>query len=1290
MSLDYLASLMQSTTASSSFLPNSGTQPSLEKLVSIADPGHEVPADLIPWVKLVDAYHFVLTGESEKARTSWIEIAKSASEPTVGGLAWLGAAFLGRAGDEKPDSHYVHAWIESARQEFRSANLSDGVAIADIREADLSYREENFDAARRHAADARDGFRKTGNRAGLVESELMTAQVEIAAGQRKAATEAIVRAEEIQRLLTGGTEEPVWKLSDKQSNYLTAQLGKIPSLRSEKQPPAAVADARAFHEWARGTGNPFVEIASLRVLAQSLMAEGHWNDALIYGLQASDVFRRLSAQTTLSERLLEAARLDYRVLAKEGVAAINGESFSALAGYISNFLKAAVPAFQKVEDLDDDEIEEANKRIAELKKDGSEADRHRLLELTLARTDRKRIIREVDLKFDALSKFLHDLDQLQAKASFSGGVSDDTEDDDDDKRSVPPAFLAYMRTIEKAVISADPSLADEAARTLLKAIDGGEEGAEKSSVPMVLGGFGGLQSGNADESSDSGGDALAARGEAIRARMEAVPWLRGVRWGVVVAEAAKAGFNDAASTAMLGNSPEDSVRNASDIYSGLYATQVAASLAGDRSFISLPGLEAGKLSGFVGGNPSLKKWAGVMGDFGAASWLVSLQALPIQRLHRDKNLRRIVQSILTTALQEADDDDFDDDIDDDQDNATATMARNFQSETWLRNMPALLLKLAGQKENARKLETLMLSVQVELSSVKKISLQSSAFGAAPTVPATQLLVALNLGEYYIADGNYQAAAAQFRRIRGTGAIYNYQIEYALALCYRHLKRPREEQSSLAAAVSELQSIRSSMPTQNLALRLESIRQIVMEEYLNSLKRNGSAARMAQAIWNYRQSSLVPAAVASTARSTDAVELDSLRDLYDAVSSDRLATVGTAEIRAELREFDIPEDRLKPGDPALNGINVAMDAVIDQMSFSDAIARTPRKPAATGVATTQVHPLVKNDELLVFYFVGSRGVYSTTFDGAGVVRQHYRAIDPDRLQKLCDDFRDGLAAGSSREQASAAIYDVLLADVTELAGKRHLRVLGDGSLQAIPFAALRENADSPYLVERMSVAYVYGAERSRELGKSGLMGKVLVVANPTRDLSGSEDEARAIGESTAESLLPPLIGSLATTEALRKALREADLIHFSAHAERNASQPNFSFIRLAQGDRIYSYDLANLDFRGKKVFLGACDTLSANAVLGQDIYGLAGAFIGGGASSVVATLWPIDSEASAEFAKLLYGYLKHGANEPDALAQADKDFIARTSNSTFSDPVFWAGFSFVEPLLFGSSSAGSRH
>jgi CHAT domain-containing protein len=1295
LSLDRLAAREQNRDSALS-----GASP-IEEQVRAAAADNTIPTDLEPWLKLFDGYQSYVGSDEAAARKVWLETAATERyEPLVRGVAWL-AASRARDADGHQDPASAHSYVAAARRIFLSANLRLGVASADLIEAELRSSEKDLAGVRRYAVAARQGFERAGCWRGMLTAQLELAHAELAAGNQQAALQATSESEKIaNRYSPPAGNDASWRLSPADAARLVEEEKNIPALHRPKTAPPAVAAARKFYSWARQTGNPFVEIAGLRLLGSSLLAEGQWNDAIVYLVRLGEAQDQLVGRTSLRERLLQAARLDYLILSGEGLASAKQANYLTAATFMADFADACVGPLVEAEELDEDDVAEVHKRVDVVKKAAESAEAHRLRSIAQATKGRRaEAAHEIELEFQDAQALLTGLEKLSVKQEQSEndfGFPADTDDDSDsDSDTVPTRkepvklqpVLAYLKDLEKAMVLRDDGLVTRAAEELAKAIESGQPGTDKVEVPLVLGGGyvqGDPEPSNAASPSDWSG-AVTLRLAEMQKRADSIPSIPGVPWGKIVADLSALGFEEATSTSLLGGNDEDLAKEQSAVYAGLYATQMAAAIAGNHNFIPLPR----GITSLIHSKPMAIHWAGILANQATMAWFESLRGLPVSEIVRQEGFRKNVQGFITKALKAQDDDDDDDDEDadssDDLRSAVAPRAsekslmRSFVKETSLSERPALLLMLAGEQKDAESLASLMRAVQNELDRAAPNQPSSAdLLGGGPTVAEQQRFIVMNLALYSIAAGKYADAVEQLRRIAGTVGVDNYQVQYALALCYRQLKASDEERKSLAAAVDAAEQLRRSMPTRNLALKLADIRQLLMEEYLGALERSGDGREMAAAIWKYRRSSRAPATVVRSVDTGGIFAFDVLKDLYDALSvGDVESPVTNSALRLTLGEFEIPEEGIPPGHPTLNGINTAMDAVIDELGGN------PTHDAGL-TATQAFRPVVEPNELLVFYFVGTRGLYTVTLDDAGVARPHYRVVDYRHLEDLCEKFRKGLAVNGSLDQTAATIYDLVLGYIPEVAGQRRLRILADGPLQLIPFQALRAGSDQPYLVETNSIAYIYGASRnSAGSPRERAPRNVLVIGNPTGDLTSSEEEARAIEKIPGSPPVTSLLGSMATTEAVRMHLADAGTVHFSTHAVRNANQPDFSFIRLAQGERVYSYDLANLDVRAKRVFLAACDTLVAETALGEDIYGLADAFIAAGSSSVIATLWKIDPDASARYAEEYYRALWGGNPEPEALAAADRLFLGKQSGE-LARPFFWAAFSFLSPLEFAAS------
>ncbi|MDX2344316.1 MAG: CHAT domain-containing protein [Acidimicrobiia bacterium] len=129
------------------------------------------------------------------------------------------------------------------------------------------------------------------------------------------------------------------------------------------------------------------------------------------------------------------------------------------------------------------------------------------------------------------------------------------------------------------------------------------------------------------------------------------------------------------------------------------------------------------------------------------------------------------------------------------------------------------------------------------------------------------------------------------------------------------------------------------------------------------------------------------------------------------------------------------------------------------------------------------------------------------------------------------------------------------------------------------------------------------------------------------------------------------GTVTTTvaETLTQ-LQGAKLAHFACHARPRLDSPMFSSLVLEEGE-LTLYDIERLDQPPDTVVLAACDGGSAVMASGDEILGLANAFLSIGTRTVVAPLFTVSDAATATVMKSLHHSLAAGIDPATALHQA---------------------------------------
>ena len=169
-------------------------------------------------------------------------------------------------------------------------------------------------------------------------------------------------------------------------------------------------------------------------------------------------------------------------------------------------------------------------------------------------------------------------------------------------------------------------------------------------------------------------------------------------------------------------------------------------------------------------------------------------------------------------------------------------------------------------------------------------------------------------------------------------------------------------------------------------------------------------------------------------------------------------------------------------------------------------------------------------------------------------------------------------------------------------------------------------------------------------------------------------------------------SSATKKSTLRSMSDADIIHFSSHAQSNMDSPEKSHIAFYQKPddsktdyELYFDDISERNIKAKMVVLSACETNLGKVVKGEGAMSLANSFFYGGAQSVVASLWLVDDQITKELMSSFYKYLNKGYPKDVALKKTQIDFL-NEHDGVQSNPFFWAAFSAIgdmRPLHFRS-------
>ena len=178
------------------------------------------------------------------------------------------------------------------------------------------------------------------------------------------------------------------------------------------------------------------------------------------------------------------------------------------------------------------------------------------------------------------------------------------------------------------------------------------------------------------------------------------------------------------------------------------------------------------------------------------------------------------------------------------------------------------------------------------------------------------------------------------------------------------------------------------------------------------------------------------------------------------------------------------------------------------------------------------------------------------------------------------------------------------------------------------------------------------------------------AIPKRRLPCAKEEALMISKLLG---VEPLIGENATKEKVLQSLEKAKLIHIAAHGDMERGEILLASNPGSKGKKkdymLMLSDLERKPLRASLVVLSCCHSAKGE-VKADGVIGIARAFIGAGARSVLVALWAISDEGTLYFMNAFYQHFSRGLKASECLNKAME--VMRNSTK-FCDPHFWAPF-----------------
>ena len=287
------------------------------------------------------------------------------------------------------------------------------------------------------------------------------------------------------------------------------------------------------------------------------------------------------------------------------------------------------------------------------------------------------------------------------------------------------------------------------------------------------------------------------------------------------------------------------------------------------------------------------------------------------------------------------------------------------------------------------------------------------------------------------------------------------------------------------------------------------------------------------------------------------------------------------------------------------------------------------------------------------------------------------------------------------------HDCTIAPIADLLEGDELIIVPEGPLCLAPYAAFLDEK-SKYLSESIKIRILPSLTTLRLIRNfpqdyhrsSG----VLLVGDPcVKEITNEQgevilsplpyarEEVNAIGEMLG---VVPLTGNKATKEEVLKRIGSVALVHIAAHGNMETGEialaPNPARMSKVPGEKDFMLKIADVraaKLRARLVVLSCCHSAQGE-VTAEGVVGIARAFLGAGARSVLVSLWAIDDETTMEFMKAFYKDLSLGCSASVAVQRAMK---CLRESEKFGAVEHWAPFVLIgDDVTIEFENSQSKH
>jgi len=506
------------------------------------------------------------------------------------------------------------------------------------------------------------------------------------------------------------------------------------------------------------------------------------------------------------------------------------------------------------------------------------------------------------------------------------------------------------------------------------------------------------------------------------------------------------------------------------------------------------------------------------------------------------------------------------------------------------------------------------------------------------------------------------------------------------------------------ATELIESTRDSMVDQQSRYGYFGRSQRIYDFYVDLLVESGDTEAAFLISERSRARALVEMIASSTKLSKNRVD----SKLFEQEAELRQQANAAEQLRATAILQRRPKEVVDNAAAKLTGILRDLSAVQDLIKKSSPEYSELIGSNMSDLATIQRELLDERTQLLEFKLGDER---SHLFVVSRTRIQVFKLPGRDVLNKAAVEFVQDISSRLTPvdrvNESTKRISDTLFADARKYLTGDRLLIVAEGSLNSVPFAALKLD-DGEYLIDRSEIVMLPSAETLLSVRKyarnSAKPAKVLVLADPIYQSTDTRFALRAPGANKTENKFP-MLGRLPATRKEGRSVADlfgansmviTDLdasranfigqelsrfayIHVAAHGVLSDRRPELSGVVLSAFDKkgtpvdalLSLNDIYDLRLSAEMVVLSACESGLGRDVRGEGVIGMNRGFLFAGSRRVVSSLWKIDDVATGALMTELYGnMLGAGKVRPAAALRAAQ--LALKKQRRFGSPFYWAG------------------